>query len=54
MQSILAQAEYGGEILCGVARGAIAQTTSLATAITCAAALTLCAGLLSLRAQSVH
>ena len=39
VQSLLAQAEYGGEILCGVAFGILAQRTSITISFACAAAL---------------
>lgn len=52
MTSMLAQAEYGGEILVGVALGLLAQATTLPIAFTCAAALIAGAGLLVVRSAS--
>lgn len=46
MQSFLAQLEYGGEIICGVALGALAQVTTLGTAFTVSAALIVAAGVM--------
>lgn len=46
MQSMLAQAEYSGEILFGAALGALAQMTSITLAFACSCALIACAGLL--------
>jgi len=49
MQSMLAQAEYGGEILCGVALGALAQVTTIPIAFACAAAIMAGAGMMVVR-----
>lgn len=46
MQSFLAQLEYGGEIICGVALGALAQVTTLGTAFMVSAALIVAAGVM--------
>jgi MFS family permease len=52
MQALLAQAEYGGEILLGVALGAIAQVTTITVAFACAAAFIGCAAVLVLRSRT--
>lgn len=39
MQSMLSQAEYGGEILCGITLAALAQATNISLAFVCSAAL---------------
>jgi len=52
MQSMLAQAEYGGEILCGVALGALAQSTSIPVAFACSAALIAGAGVMVVRSRT--
>jgi len=52
MQSLLAQTEYGGEILLGVVLGAIAQLTSISVAFTCSAAVIACAGVLVVRSRT--
>ncbi len=51
MQSMLAQAEYSGEILFGITLGAIAQVTSISLAFTCSAAIIALAGLLVIRSR---
>ena len=52
MQSMLAQAEYGGEILFGIALGAIAQLTTISVAFTCSAAVIGFAGVMIVRSRS--
>lgn len=52
MQSFLAQVEYGGEILCGVALGALAQLTTVTIAFVCSSALIACAGVLVVRSRA--
>jgi MFS family permease len=52
MQSMLAQAEYGGEILFGISLGAIAQLTTISVAFTCSAAVIACAGVLVVRSRT--
>jgi MFS family permease len=52
MQSMLAQAEYSGEILLGVTLGAIAQFTTISIAFACSASIFACAGLLVVRSRS--
>ncbi len=52
MQSMLAQAEYGGEILCGVALGALAQSTSIPVAFACSAALIAGAGVMVVQSRT--
>ena len=52
VQSFLAQAEYAGEILCGVVLGALAQLTTITVAFACSAALIACAGVLVVRSRS--
>jgi MFS family permease len=54
MQSMLAQAEYGGEILFGIALGAIAQLTTISVAFTCSAAVIAFAGLLVVRSRATN
>lgn len=51
VQSLLAQAEYAGEILCGVALGVLAQRTTITVAFACAAALLVCVGVLVARVR---
>jgi MFS family permease len=46
LQSLLAQAEYSGEILCGILLGALARFTTISAAFMCAAALFAGAGVL--------
>lgn len=50
-QSMLAQAEYGGEIAFGFALGALAQLATIPVAFVGAAALFLCAGLMVARSR---
>jgi predicted MFS family arabinose efflux permease len=52
VQSFLAQAEYFGEIVLGIALGILAQATSIATAMIGGAALVAGAGLLILRSRA--
>jgi MFS family permease len=52
MQSFLAQVEYFGEILCGVALSAIAQATSITGALVGACALVTCAGVVVARSPA--
>lgn len=52
VQSMLAQAEYGGEILFGVALGAVAQSTTIATAFVWSAAIIGTAGAMMARSRS--
>jgi MFS family permease len=52
MHSILAQAEYGGEILLGVTLGALAQVTTITVAFACASALIAGAGAMVMRART--
>jgi hypothetical protein len=52
VQSFLAQVEYSGGILCGVALSAIAQATSITGALTGACALVVCAGVVVARSQA--
>ncbi|MDQ3548429.1 MAG: MFS transporter [Chloroflexota bacterium] len=52
MQSMLAQAEYGGEILCGVALGALAKSTSIPVAFACSAALIAGAGVMVVQSRT--
>jgi MFS family permease len=52
VQSFLAQVEYGGEILCGVALGALAQLTTIPVAFACSSALIACAGVLVVRSRT--
>jgi hypothetical protein len=52
MQSILAQAEYSGEILLGVALGAIAQVSTIPVAFACSSALILGTGVLVARSRT--
>lgn len=53
VQSFLAQAEYGGEILFGVLLGAVAQFTTITVAFACSSALTACAGVMVVRSRTV-
>ena len=50
VQSILAQAEYSGEIVCGFTLGALAQATTMSVAFACSAALIMGAGVMVVRA----
>ena len=52
VQSFLAQVEYVGEILCGVALGALAQATTITVAFTCSCALIACAGMMVIRSHT--
>jgi hypothetical protein len=52
VQSLLAQVEYGGEILCGVALGALAQVTTITVAFACAAAIIACAGAMVVQSRA--
>lgn len=52
VQSFLAQAEYFGEILCGVALGVLAQVTTISVALACSCALVACAGILVVRSHA--
>jgi predicted MFS family arabinose efflux permease len=52
VQSFLAQVEYFGEILCGVALGALAQAGSIAAALACASGVLASAGLLVARSRA--
>ncbi len=52
VHSLLAQMEYGGEILCGAALGALAQLATIPVAFACSAAIFTCAGLLVARART--
>ena len=52
VQSFLGQAESTGEILGGLALGALAQATTITVAMTCSAALLACAGLLVVRSRA--
>lgn len=52
VQSFLAQVEYSGEILCGVALGALAQNTTIIVAFVCSATLIACAGVLVVRSRA--
>jgi MFS family permease len=52
MQSFLAQVEYTGEILCGIALGALAQFTSWPVTFACSAALIALAGVLVLKSRT--
>lgn len=52
MQSFLAQVEYVGEILCGVALGALAQFTTITVAFACSSALIACAGVMVVRSRT--
>jgi MFS family permease len=52
VQSFLAQVEYGGEILCGVALGALAQFTTLTAAFVCSSALIAGAGVMVVRSRT--
>ena len=51
VHSLLAQLEYGGEIVCGFAFAVVAQATSITAAYAGACALLVCAGLLVLRSR---
>ena len=46
VQSLLAQAEYAGEILCGVTLGALAEHATITVSFACASALLACCGVL--------
>jgi hypothetical protein len=52
LQSFLAQVEYFGEILCGIALGVLAQATSIIGALVGACALVACAGLVVARSYA--
>jgi hypothetical protein len=52
VQSFLAQVEYFGEIVCGVALGILAQAASITAAFVCSCALIACAGLVVLRTHT--
>jgi MFS family permease len=52
VQSFLAQVEYVGEILCGIALGALAQATTLTIAFACSCALVAWAGVMVLRSPT--
>lgn len=52
VQSFLAQVEYFGEILCGVALGALAQRTTITVAFACSCALIACAGVVVVRSHT--
>jgi MFS family permease len=52
VQSFLAQVEYSGEILCGIALGVLAQATSIIGALAGACALVACAGLVVARSHT--
>lgn len=52
VQSFLAQVEYGGEILCGVALGAVAQVTTIPVAFACSSVLIACAGVIVVRSRT--
>ncbi|HEX5505607.1 MAG TPA: hypothetical protein VFW96_23520, partial [Thermomicrobiales bacterium] len=52
VQSLLAQAEYVGEILCGLALAALAQLAAISAAFVCAAALIAWAGVLVVRSRA--
>ena len=54
VQSFLAQVEYLGEILCGIALGILAQVTSISGALAGVCALVACAGLVVARSQADH
>ncbi|HEX9987749.1 MAG TPA: MFS transporter [Chloroflexia bacterium] len=49
VQSFLAQVEYSGEILCGLALAAVVQATSITGALVGASALVACAGVMVMR-----
>ncbi len=51
VQSFLAQVEYAGEIVCGVALGILAQFATITGAFACSAALITCAGVLVMRSR---
>jgi hypothetical protein len=51
MQSMLAQAEYGGEILCGITLGLLAQATTITVAFACSAALMAYTGVMVVRSR---
>jgi hypothetical protein len=51
VQSFLAQVEYLGEILCGIALGLLAQATSIAGALAGACGLVVCAGVVVARSE---
>ena len=52
VHSVLAQAEYGGEIVCGVALGALAQIMTIPIAFACSSALIACAGMMVVRSRT--
>jgi MFS family permease len=52
VQSFLAQVEYGGEILFGLALGAVAQFTTIPVAFACASALIAGAGVMVVRSRT--
>ncbi|MEJ7653670.1 MAG: hypothetical protein WKH64_10185 [Chloroflexia bacterium] len=52
VQSFLAQVEYFGEIVCGVALGVLAQLTSITVAFVCSCALMACAGVMVVRSHA--
>jgi MFS family permease len=52
VHSFLAQAEYGGEIVCGVALGALAQVATIPVAFACSAALIACTGVMVARSRT--
>jgi MFS family permease len=54
MQSFLAQVEYLGEILCGIALGILAQVISITGALAGACALVVCAGVVVARSHADH
>lgn len=54
VQSFLAQAEYGGEILFGLLLGAVAQFTTITVAFACSSALTACAGVMVVRSRTTN
>jgi hypothetical protein len=52
VQSFLAQVEYFGAILCGVALAALAQATSITVALAGSCALVACAGAVVARSHA--
>ena len=54
VQSFLAQVEYLGEILCGIALGILAQVTSISGALAGACVLVVCAGVVVARSDADH
>jgi hypothetical protein len=52
VQSLLAQAEYIGEILLGVLLGVLAQASTIPVAFVCTSALIACAGVMVVRSRT--